>query len=255
MNKTLLLIAVLLIFQGVHAQNKKELQAEIDNLRSELSAKDEELRAAKNNERISVANAEQFEAQVAELQAANATLLSNIKVFTEASQHRSESIGATLESLREKEAKLKVINDEFNKNDSIALLVLTNFKQTLGEEAQIGVEKAAVTVVLDKSVMFGPSMDSSTLSEDGKVFLDKIAAVLRTNPDTNATLVIQQDTITESPVYRDRGISMFKSLSQSAEDKTGRINISNFKSASESYKIRIHPKLNEFYMRLRETMK
>ena len=255
MNKSLLLFSALLIFQSMHAQSKKELQADLNQLRSELAQKDEELRAARNNERISVANAEQFEAQVAELQAANATLLSNLKVFTEASQQRSESIGATLESLRDKEAKLKVIDDEFSKNDSIALLVLTGFKQTLGEEARVGVQRAAVAVELDVNVMFGSSLENSVLSEEGQVFLDKIAAVLRANPDTNATLVIEQDTIYESPVYRDRGIAMYKSLSESTKDETGRINVTNFKSAKESYKIRIHPRLNEFYMRVRETLK
>ena len=75
------------------------------------------------------------------------------------------------------------------------------------------------------------------------------------DPDTHATLVIEQDTLYESLVYRDRGISMYKSLSESAKDETGRINVTNFKSAKESYKIRIHPKLNEFYMRVRETLK
>ena len=251
----LLTLSVLFVAQSILGQSKKELQAEVERLRSELSQKDQEVVEAKKSESISVAKAEQFESQVSELQAANATLLENLKVFTEASQQRSASIGQTLESLRDKEAKLKVIDDEFSKNDSIALLVLTGFKQTLGEEARVGVEKAAVIVELNKAVLFGGGADNAQLTDEGQIFIDKIAAVLSANPDTEATVASTRDTLSESMIAKDRSAAIYSFLDQQVKNNKGRINVSSTVSGAESYKIRIHPKLNDFYLRVRETVK
>ena len=256
MKKGLLLtLSVLFFAQSSLAQSKKELQAEVERLKSELTQKDQEVVAAKKSESISVAKAEQFESQVSELKAANATLLENLKVFTEASQQRSTSIGQTLESLRDKEAKLKVIDDEFSKNDSIALLVLTGFKQTLGEDARVGVEKAAVIVELNKTSLFGSGADSSTLSDEGQIFIDKIAAVLSANPETEATVVSTRDTISESMIVSDRSAAIYSFLDQQVKTNKGRISVTSSDSGTESYRIRIHPKLNDFYLRVRETVK
>ena len=251
----LLSLSILFAAQSMLGQSKKELQAEVDRLRSELSQKDQEVVEAKKSESISVAKAEQFESQVTELKAANATLLENLKVFTEASQQRSTSIGQTLESLRDKEAKLKVIDDEFSKNDSIALLVLTGFKQTLGEEARVGVEKAAVTVQLNKTVLFGNGADNAELTDEGQIFIDKIAAVLSANPDTEATIATTRDTISESMIVKDRSVAIYNFLDQQVKNNQGRINVSSTESGTESYQIRIHPKLNDFYLQVRETVK
>ena len=96
MNKFLLLIVLLSVIGfDLSAQSKKDLQAEVERLRTEISEKDAALSEARKTESISVAKAEQFEAQVTELQAANATLLNNLKVFTEATTQRTESIGQT----------------------------------------------------------------------------------------------------------------------------------------------------------------
>lgn len=251
----LLTLALICLTNTAMGQSKKELQAEVERLKSELTQKDQEVIAAKKSESISVAKAEQFESQVTELKNANATLLENLKVFTEASQQRSASIGQTLESLRDKEAKLKVIDDEFSKNDSIALLVLTGFKQTLGENARVGVEKAAVTVELNKTTLFGSGADSSTLTDEGQIFVDKIAAVLSANPETEATVVSTRDTISESMIVRDRNASIYRFLRQQVKNNKGRISVTSSESGTETYQIRIHPKLNDFYLRVRETVK
>ena len=256
MNKFLLFIVLISVIAfDLSAQSKKELQAEVERLRTEISEKDAALSESRKTESISVAKAEQFEAQVSELQAANATLLNNLKVFTEASTQRSESIGQTLESLRQKEAQLKVINDEFNKNDSVALLVLTGFKQTLGENAKIGVQEGAVTVELDRSTMFGTAAGSVEISDDGKAFLSKIAAVLKANRDTEATLLGFQDSITDAALFQQRRNALFQNLNEASVEDIDRVQTATRPAAVESYQIRIHPNLNGFYLRVRETVK
>lgn len=255
MKKTLLSIIILLLYlSATYAQSKKELRAEVDRLKSDISQKDEELREAQKKVNISEANAAEFEAQATELRAANATLLNNLKTFTESSSQRLETVSKTLESLREKEAQLKVINDEFSKNDSIALLVLTGFKQTLGENARVSVQAGAVTVELNSTTLFGSS-SGAQLSADGDVFLGKIAAVINANPDTEATLVSQFDTINESSVTDQRSLAIFNSIKKSANGQEDRLYLTTKGSSTETFQIRIHPRLNSFYLRVRESIK
>ncbi len=256
MKKILLLsIGFSLLSNLILAQSKKELQAEVERLTSEIQQKDEELREAKKNESISVANAAAFEAQVSELQDANATLLNNLKIFTEASKQRSESIGQTLESLRDKEAKLKVINDEFSKNDSIALLVLTGFKQTLGEEAVVGVDQAAVTVELNKVSLFGTTANNANLSSEGQAFLAKISDIVKAYPETGVTLLSQKDTVSGTSVVDQRSLSILSSLKEGQPSESGRIGLLTKDSGVEAYQIRIHPLWDRFYLRVREAVK
>lgn len=255
--KRIILLSIGLIISThlLNAQSKKELQAEVNRLTSEIAEKEQEIREAKKNENISVAKATEFEAQVAELKDANATLLGNIKIFTEASQQRSTSIGQTLESLRIKEAKLKVLNDEFGKNDSIALLVLTGFKQTLGEDALIGVQEGAVVVELNKTMLFGSSPTSVKISADGQGFLDKIASVIKAQPDTEATLIGQLDSIGKKEISNQRSWAILNGFRGASGIEPERISMSIKESSAETYQIRIHPRLNRFYLSVRETVK
>lgn len=252
MKKLLLLVGVGLICTSLlTAQSKKELAAEVARLNADIAQKDAEILEARKNERISEANAAAFETQVSELQEANATLLNNLKIFTESSKQRSESIGQTLESLRDKEAKLKVINDEFNKNDSIAILVITAFKQTLGENARVGVKEGAVAVELNKEMLFGNGT-SASISEEGQVFVSKIAAVLNANPDIEAVVEGQLDSIGDGRVTYSRSSAIAEQIIGEVKD---RVSVSYIKGPSEAYQIKIHPRLDKLYLQLRETIK
>ncbi len=255
--KKLLLASLITILSvaSLTAQSKKELQAEVDRLESELAAKDEEILSAKKKESISMAEAEQYKGQVDELKAANATLLSNLKTFTEASQQRSESIGQTLESLRRKEAQLKTINDQFSANDSIALLVLTAFKQTLGENALVGVKEGAVVVELSTPMLFGDSPGSTAISEDGQLFLDKIATVAKTYPDTELSVHTQLTAEGDTQPTKLRGLSILSGMEKSMTGETGRLRLAFAVGSAPSYEVRIYPKLRDFYFKVRETVK
>lgn len=252
MNKLLpFCIMAFLVANTISAQNKKELQAEVARLNTEIAEKDNELLESRKTERISVAKAAEFEAQVSELQEANATLLNNLKIFTESTKQRSESIGQTLSSLRDKEAKLKVINDEFSKNDSIALLVITGFKQTLGETARVGVKEGAIVVELDKTMLFDGSTGTD-VSEEGKTFLVKVANVLEAHTDTEAVVVSQLDSLGDPKATYSRSTSIFDQMNKVVKD---RVYISYATGSGENYHIKIHPKLNSFYLKVRETIK
>ncbi len=253
----ILLFSFLILFMvgEIRAQNKKELQAEVSRLESELGQKDEELRTARNNERISVAQAAEFEAQVKELQDANATLLENLKKFTQASQQRSETIGQTLNSLKDKEAKLKVFSEEQAKVDSIALLILSDFKQTLGEDARVGVKTGEVAVELSTPMIFGSGQSGSTINESGQSFLGKIAAVAKKYPDMDLTVLTMKDSTDQSQIPQQRALAIKGILGDIVSGAADRVSVAFRQAASTAYEVRFHANYQKFYFLVKETLK
>ncbi len=252
-SKLLFFLILLITTTALTAQSKKELREDVAQLESELSQSQQELAEAKKNERISTTRAETLEGEIEELKQANATLLSNLKVFTEASKQRSNNISKTLEALREKEAQLNVLNETFQSNDSVALLILSDFKQTLGEEAKIGVETGAVTVRIDRSMLFGASGDNVTDGAQG--FLSKIGAVMNRYPEMMATLVAMEDSTQTAPNTAARLKSIGKVMEETAGVESKRIQYAKLKSSAESYQVRIHPNFTAFYLRIRQSVK
>ena len=256
MIRTLLLgLMILFMTTEIEAQSKKELKADVDRLNAELSQKDEELRAAKNSEKISVANAAEYEAQVKELQAANATLLENLKKWTESSQQRSETIGQTLQSLREKERVLKLFQDEFSKNDSIAYLLIADFKGSLGENALIGIKEGQVAVELSTPGIFGNNQSAAAISESGKSFLGKIAAAVKKYPDMDVTVLTMVGTADQSATPQQRALAIKGSLGDTASGTADRVGVAFKQAGSTSYEVRFHPNYHKFYALVKETLK
>jgi len=253
--KTILPISFLLLTTSfLWAQSKKELLAEVENLKSELTTTEPALAESKKNEKISKTKTEFFETQVTELQEANATLLKNLKIFTEASKQKSDNIGRTLESLREKEAQLKVINDALSRNDSTAIVVLTNAKQTLGEDAKIKVSKGAVVISADQTFMFGGDTNT-TVTTAAQMWLEKIAAILLANPDMAIT--VEGLSMTgELDIAASQAASVAGVLQKQFEITPERITAMGKDGGfTEGIHMKIHPKFDQFYFTVRENMK
>ncbi len=246
-------ILLLIISNYGFGQKKSELMAEIDHLRTELEATKTLVTTAQKNEKVSTARAESFETQVQELQAANATLLKNLNSFAEVSNKNSENVNRAMASLGAKEKQLKDINDAISKNDSTAIIVLTNAKQTLGENARISVQNGEVVISESLETMFGSDSALEVIST-AEPFLEKIAAILNANP--NAAITIEGLSMTGS---LDMAASQASSVAFVLQKKFAvapeRMTIlgkdGNFK---EGVQIKIHPKYNQFYMMVKENV-
>lgn len=255
MRKALLLITLIMGITSLQGQNKKELQAEIAALKQELAQKDSAINSSKQEARISTARADVFENQVSELKDANATLLKNLKIFTEASSRKSESIGQTLESLREKEAQLKVINDEFGKGDSIALLIVTDFKRTLGEAAQIKVGKALIALPLNQELLVGEDENAAELSPEGGEYLKKVGQVLKQYPSWTINLITQDNGMIDTE-NRDAQIAALTSiLSEETGVPAWEFRRKKLDGLTNAVEIRLHPDYGDFYRTIRKQMK
>lgn len=255
MTRSLLFFTILLLCTtAANAQKKSELIAEIEDLKSELEATKMEVLDARKNEKISVARAESYGEQVKELQDANATLLKNLNSFAEVSSKNSTAINQALGSLEQKEHQLKFINNAISRNDSTAIVVLTNAKQTLGENARISVSNGAVVIASDLETLFGGSSHIE-VADTAEEWLAKIANILKVNPDMAIT--IEGLTMTgEINVAASQANSVATFLQNNYEIDPGRINTlgrdGNFK---EGINVKIHPKYQQFYLMVRENMK
>ncbi|MGB5555006.1 MAG: OmpA family protein [Flavobacteriaceae bacterium] len=255
MNKYLLALGFfVLIGVGVHAQKKSDLIAEIDVLKKERDSIKSLVITAQKNERVSTAKADSYELQVQDLQSANATLLKNLNSFAEVSNKNSENVNRAMASLEAKESQLKAITGEIAKNDSTALMVLTNAKQTLGENANIGVLNGAVIISSKLESLFG-SDTGTTITATSEEFIGKIANILKANPETAITI---------------EGLSMTGDLVLPAKQAQSVANVLQSKfeidpnriatygrdgNLKEGVLIKIHPKFDAFYLMVREHMK
>ena len=77
---TLSILFLFLLGSTLHAQNKKELIAQVNSLNAELEGVKAELLESKKNEKISQARADSFESQLKGLEENNAVLLENLNI-------------------------------------------------------------------------------------------------------------------------------------------------------------------------------
>jgi len=252
---TISFLFLLLLGSTLQAQNKKELIAQVNSLNAELESTKTELLESKKNEKISQARADSFESQLKGLEENNATLLENLNSFTGQANQRLDKLSGVMEALRKKEEELKFINDALTSNDSITILVLTNFKQTLGENANIKVESGAVSVIMDNSTLFGANPNSVKLEAGASDMLNKIAGVIKANPDMSVTLEFHTDDANSWEILFSKAASVTAIIGNIANVKAERIVVTRKTDMAESLYIRLHPNFNLFYLKLRQNMK
>tara|TARA_R110000868_G_scaffold145181_2_gene365135 strand:+ start:35584 stop:36366 length:783 start_codon:yes stop_codon:yes gene_type:complete len=253
-NFTLLSILVLSL-TCVQAQKKSDLLLEIENLKTKIFETENELAISRKKEVVSKTEAESYKAQADELLETNASLMQNINSFTKASIEKSENIGKTLESLREKEAQLKMISDRFSSHDSIALLVLTNLKKSLGENSNINVASGAVIVSLNEATRTGLVSKDATEKATADTFLQKIAAVVNANKDANVVVEGLSNT-GELDVALNQATAIANTLLKIyGVDSTRMMATAKDGGFTEGINIKILPRFDAFYFALREQVK
>lgn len=253
--KIKLLFVLLLVssITALQAQKKSELISEIATLKMQIDSVSSEVIDARKKEKVAQTESVSYKSQVTELQDANRTLMKSLTSFTEVSTKNSSNFNMAMESLNDKEQQLKAINDAIAGNDSIALVVLTNAKQTLGENAKIGVSNGMVVISSGLSALFG-SDTASTISAEAEPWVQKIGQILTANP--NMAITIEGLSMTgdlDIPAQQAKAIS---NALQRLEIPADRITASGKDgNLKEGIVLKIHPKFDEFYMMVKEQMK
>lgn len=249
---SLLLILVATSFS--YAQRKSDLIAEIAVLKSQLDSVSSEVAEAKKNERISLSEAEAYKTQVTELQDANATLMKNLNSFAEVSNKNTSIVNTAMETIEAKEAQLKKIKNAIASNDSTAIVILTNAKRTLGENARIGVSNGGVIISSNLASLFG-SDTGTAIAEASQEWIGKIAGILKANPKSSLTIEgLSMTGDLNTPAQQALAIeSLLQSKFEIAPDRISSLGRDG--NLKEGINFKIHPNYDEFYMMVKEEMK
>lgn len=235
------------------AQKRTELFEQIDDLKTELDSVKNEVAEARRNEKASLAKMESYEKQVADLQAANSTMMKSLTSFAEVSNKNSDNINKAMASLNEKERQLKVINETIASNDSTALVVLTNAKQTLGENANIGVANGMIVISTSLTSLFG-SDSGTTISPESASWIQKIANIMTANPEMALTIEgLSMTGNLQLPAQQAAAVSAALQKLAIAPERLSTLGKDG--NLKEGVILKIHPKFDAFYSLVREEMK
>lgn len=249
-----MLLLVFLSASPVLAQRKSDLLQQIDSLQAQVRELQTSLSQAQASEKASAAKAASYEAQVTELKEANATLLQNLGNFADVSNKSSEALNQALASLNTREQQIKGMAEIISQNDSTIIALMSSAKGTLGEGT--GLKAAAGSLVISGGLteLFG-SDTGTALTEGGKAWLERVAALIKANPDYGITVeglsmtgdldvAATQATAVMNALQADFGIPDSR---MQARGRDG-----NF---SEGVDILMHPDYGEFYRYVKNELK
>ncbi len=254
MKRILVSLGLILAFSAtINAQKKSDLISEIETLKMQLETANSEATDAQKKEKIAQTESESYKTQVTDLQDANTTLLKSLTSFTEVSSKSSSNLNIAMVELNEKEQQLKAINDAISSNDSTALVVLTNAKQTLGENAKIGVSNGMIIISSDLTSLFG-SDTNATITSAAEPWIQKIGQILTANPEMAVT--IEGLSMTGDLNLPAQQASAISSALQKLEIAPERLTaLGKDGNLKEGVLLKIHPKFDAFYFMVKEHMK
>lgn len=240
---TLSTLLLLCLTSATFAQRKSDLIVQIENLKDSIAQTNIALAEAKKVAKVSVAEADLYKSQATELQNANKSLLTNLKNFTQVSSQNSKNMARTLEALKSKESQLAIIEDTFSKNDSTAIVILTNAKQSLGENAKIAVTNGEVVITETEQNILDAS--KTKVSPTGEAFLEKISNILLLNVDSDITI---SSTAASLSAIQNSLTTKYNVIAE-------RITLESTTQNNSSVNFKIHTDYANFYLRVREHMK
>tara|TARA_R110002049_G_scaffold309170_3_gene517858 strand:+ start:4198 stop:4941 length:744 start_codon:yes stop_codon:yes gene_type:complete len=244
MKKITLSTFVILLFTSISfAQKKSDLLFQIENLKDSIAKTNTSLAEAKKSEKVSLAKAELFESQATELQEANKSLLNNLKNFTQVSSQNSKNMERTLVALQTKEAQLSILESTFSKNDSTAIVILTNAKQTLGENASVTVTNGEVVITENTQNLLDAT--KTKVSVNGESFLEKLAKILIANQNSQLTITGKTDGL----------LQITNALITTYSIVPERISLNFVSTEVAPVLFKINPDYTRFYTRVREHVK
>ncbi|MEM7486221.1 MAG: hypothetical protein AAF348_13520 [Bacteroidota bacterium] len=254
MKKQLLILLCLLLSTLGFSQKKSELIAQIDELKTEISTVQQELAGTKRKISSSEAKAETLANENVALRDANQTLLQNLSSFSELSKKNSQNVNTTLAALGRKEKQLSNMTSMIASNDSVAIVLLSKIKQSMGSDAKANFVEGEIVISNSLNTLFGAD-NASEITEEGKAWLEKVSKVIKTNP-TQKIEVEGLNITGEFGATFDQATTISKELVETYEVSSERINISvkdgNFK---EGINIKLQPDYKSFYDSVKQNAK
>ncbi|MEL0301555.1 MAG: OmpA family protein [Flavobacteriaceae bacterium] len=187
MKKTVFLMSLCAAFLVSCVSSKKysELEALQKSTNDLLNAATVKLNTCDEEKAAALANVASLEAQIKFLKSNNQDLINNLGNLTTLSQKGAENLEKSLESLKEKDTRIKSLRDAVTRKDSVTLALVTSLKGVLGnmadEDIEINVEKGVVYVSISDKLLFRSG--SFSVNNAAKEVLGKVAKVINDKPE------------------------------------------------------------------------
>ena len=174
-----------LITSCVSQKKYTELEELQQNTKSLLDATTVKLNSCNEEKEAAEASLASLREQNKFLQANNQDLINNIGNLTKLSKKGAENLEQSLESMQEKDLRIRTMQEAMTKKDSVTLALVTSLKGVLGnmsdEDIQINVEKGVVYVSISDKLLFRSG--SHTVTKRAKEVLGKVAKVVNDKPE------------------------------------------------------------------------
>lgn len=187
MKKTVFLMTLCgtLLASCVSSKKFSELEALQKSTNDLLNAATVKLNTCDEEKATALANVASLEEQINFLKSNNQDLISNLGNLTTLSQKGAENLEKSLESLKEKDTRIKSLRDAVTRKDSVTLALVTSLKGVLGniadEDIEINVEKGVVYVSISDKLLFRSG--SFSVNNAAKEVLGKVAKVINDKPE------------------------------------------------------------------------
>ncbi len=187
MKKTVFLMTLCgtLLASCVSSKKFSELEALQKSTNDLLNAATVKLNTCDEEKAAALANVASLEEQINFLKSNNQDLISNLGNLTTLSQKGAENLEKSLESLKEKDTRIKSLRDAVTRKDSVTLALVTSLKGVLGnisdEDIEINVEKGVVYVSISDKLLFRSG--SFSVNNAAKEVLGKVAKVINDKPE------------------------------------------------------------------------
>ena len=174
-----------LLASCVSSKKYSELEALQKSTNDLLNAATVKLNTCDEEKAAALANVASLEEQINFLKSNNQDLISNLGNLTTLSQKGAENLEKSLESLKEKDTRIKSLRDAVTRKDSVTLALVTSLKGVLGniadEDIEINVEKGVVYVSISDKLLFRSG--SFSVNNAAKEVLGKVAKVINDKPE------------------------------------------------------------------------
>ena len=156
---------------SVCTREKLTSEAEVQNLKDKMSAKDEQMKDLRE--------------QLADLRAQRDQQLSQVEGLTVLSQSANNNMERTLAQLAEKDQYIRLIQAAKTKTDSLNLALSINLKSVLrtgieDNDVEVKIDKTVVMINLSDKMLF--TSGSTAITAQANEVLSKIAEIVQSRP-------------------------------------------------------------------------
>lgn len=184
----LLIVLFFSVFMGMQAQKKKDLLNEIKKYSTQVNELKLELASMQQKQRLTEDKIESLNQQNLAVEKEKKELLKTMSSFTSVSKQKADNLSTSLETIKEKDEQLKVINEALANMENSKLQQLTKVRDSLGTLGKVGFYNGMLYLKIPNKDLYTNESQSVTLTDTGKKAIEKLGGFLKHFPEYKITI-------------------------------------------------------------------